>query len=393
MKKTILYVGGFEFPDKNAAAQRVMANAEIFAGLGYDTVFLGIDKSLKFSDVDHVVKNIFNGHVCNSGPYPKSSKEWIKYLSDISVFKQVIEELERVDAVICYNYPAAAFYKIIRYCQQRKIKVIADSTEWYSSYEGSLAFKIIKYLDNAFRIKIMNRITDGLIVSSGFLNRYYKRDNKAVIPTLLSRKNDLPPYYGDSEVTKLIYGGVPFRLGTRLNDRSSAKDRLDKAIELLFEMHKRDVNFCFDIYGVTKEQYLEVLPDDASMLEALSKKVFFHGRCAASELKEIIRHADFSILLRDVNVTSMAGFPTKFTESVNCGIPVITTKTSDLPQYLDEGVNGFFIGDGDGEYDVDKLEKILSMYKSEINEMKRKCFESGTFNLDRWSSEAAKILK
>ena len=29
-KRTILYVGGFELPDKNAAAQRVLSVAKIF---------------------------------------------------------------------------------------------------------------------------------------------------------------------------------------------------------------------------------------------------------------------------------------------------------------------------------------------------------------------------
>ena len=36
MNKSILYLGGFELPDKNAAAQRVMANAKLLREMGFD---------------------------------------------------------------------------------------------------------------------------------------------------------------------------------------------------------------------------------------------------------------------------------------------------------------------------------------------------------------------
>ena len=45
-KRTILYVGGFELPDKNAAAQRVLSVAKIFKSIGYNVIFLGIDKTI-----------------------------------------------------------------------------------------------------------------------------------------------------------------------------------------------------------------------------------------------------------------------------------------------------------------------------------------------------------
>ena len=33
MRDTIIYIGGFELPDKDAAAQRLVANAKIFKEL------------------------------------------------------------------------------------------------------------------------------------------------------------------------------------------------------------------------------------------------------------------------------------------------------------------------------------------------------------------------
>ncbi len=57
-KGTILYVGGFELPDKNAAAHRVLSNGKIFRELGYNVVFIDVDKSLQYeSDILTTKKN------------------------------------------------------------------------------------------------------------------------------------------------------------------------------------------------------------------------------------------------------------------------------------------------------------------------------------------------
>lgn len=46
-RNKILYIGGFELPDKNAAAQRVVSNAKLCRDLGYEVTLIGVDKSIK----------------------------------------------------------------------------------------------------------------------------------------------------------------------------------------------------------------------------------------------------------------------------------------------------------------------------------------------------------
>ena len=42
----VLYLGGFELPDKNAAAQRVLSNAKLLREMGHDVTFAGISKDI-----------------------------------------------------------------------------------------------------------------------------------------------------------------------------------------------------------------------------------------------------------------------------------------------------------------------------------------------------------
>ena len=70
--KKVLYIGGFELPDKNAAAQRVMTNAKLLREMGYEVIFIGISK-----DIAHAPQMV-DGFESRSIAYATSVKEWIK---------------------------------------------------------------------------------------------------------------------------------------------------------------------------------------------------------------------------------------------------------------------------------------------------------------------------
>ena len=69
MSKYILYLVGFELPDKNAAAQRVMANAKLLREMEFDVSFIGISK-----DIDNS-PHILEGFASNPVPYPSITIE------------------------------------------------------------------------------------------------------------------------------------------------------------------------------------------------------------------------------------------------------------------------------------------------------------------------------
>ncbi len=387
-KGVIVYIGGFKLPDKNAAANRVMANAEIFAKLGYSTVLIGIDRNISYGKDVTIIKIKSSDKItCWVTPYPRGKKDWLRYLTSINEFRLITSKYKDIKAVIVYNYQSMAFAKISKYCLKNNIELISDCTEWYDEKEGNMVFHLLKYLDTTIRMKVLNKRVDALILATNYLRNYYKDKKVAVIPTLISMQDYKEPVYTDSNPIRLIYAGTPFRLGKPLKNRNLAKDRLDIAIRLLYKAHKKGVKFIFDIYGITKEQYLEVLSDDTGMLQIMKDSVFFHGRRSNKEIQNLIRKADLSLLLRDKNRRTNVGFPTKFTESINCNVPVITTYTSDLIKYLIETKNGFFIDIKREDLDEEKFIKILSLNADRLKEMKIYCFKSNIFNIENWIEE------
>lgn len=70
-KEILLYVGGFEMPDGNAAAQRVLAIAKALPD-GYNVKFLGLTHCDNYNGM--VV-----GYEYTNLPYPSTKEEWINH--------------------------------------------------------------------------------------------------------------------------------------------------------------------------------------------------------------------------------------------------------------------------------------------------------------------------
>ena len=379
MNKTVLYIGGFELPDKNAAANRVVSNAYIFRKLGYEVLFFGVNKNIEYKKDFQLITKEFEGFVYYENGYPNSFFEWYHYMTSINMILKIINLISDISIVICYNYQAIAYNRVRKYCQRNKITIIADCTEWYGAQSGGVVFNMLKYLDNLIRLRYVNKKVDKLIVVSSYFKKFYKNKETIVLPPLVRNTH----YQDEEEITynkpKLIYAGLPFRLGKRIKSKTQMKDRLDLALRLLHCAHTRGVDFIFDIYGLSKEQYLEALPTDYEIIKDMGEKVHFLGRIPQTELKGKIRAAHFTILLRNNNKTSNFGFPSKVAESISLGTPVVTTKTSDLNRYILERQTGYFLNMGDIDATKNKLCMILSEL-SNIQRMKNICLESGYFD-------------
>lgn len=334
MKRRIVYIGGFELPDKNAAAHRVLNNAKIMQKLGMEVIFVGITHDSCNKDIlktEKVMGN-FRCFTCN---YPKSKKEWIKYLIDATDYIKVIKSVTGIEAVICYNFQALSLRKIINFCKKNNIKCYSDVTEWYSAKGRGIAFWVLKGLDTWYRMKVLHKKQDGLIVISRYLERYYKKcTNIIYIPALTDKEEEKwkEQCVKSNDVILLVYAGSPV-----------LKDRVDKLIEAVPLITRR---FQIDIVGITKAQYLEMYPLHKGILENYSN-IIFHGRLSHLETLEYVKRANYSCFFRDVDRVSMAGFSTKFVEAISCGTPVITNNTSNLSEYIKGYCNGILISGND----------------------------------------------
>jgi Glycosyltransferase len=352
MKIKTLYIGGFELPDKNAAAHRVMSNAKIIRELGGEVVFAGVDKDLSWGTPVLSTKKEDQDFVSYSIPYPKSKKQWIDYLCGIKPYVDVLEHEKNFTSVIFYNFPAIAMKCLMKYCRAHGIKCAADITEWYSARGKGLAFFVLKGIDTWLRMHVFHKQMDGLIVISKYLANYYKNHkNVMLIPPLVDlteKKWANLPQKSDGEVINFVYAGSP-----------GLKDRIDVLISAL-KLVKRPYHL--DVVGLTQEEYLRRMPEDKDFLEH-NESIVFKGRLSHVQTLEYVSAADYSCFFREDDRMTKAGFSTKFVEAISCGTPVLTNKTSNLEDFCHEGKNAILINTIAVYKIVDVIEKLQKRMK------------------------------
>jgi len=378
--KKVLYIGGFELPDKNAAAQRVISNGKALRELGHEVAFVGLTKSPP-------QKYQYQGFHCHELIYPDGIIEWISFLFSIREEAELINRYNP-DVLIFYNYPS---FKLARLRKRFNNKVIfGDITEWYESSGLSLT-SVVKRIDVWLRMRVILPKLDGLIVISDYLESFYngKVKNLINIPPLVDIQEDKWQSFIDSSVPKnkynLVYAGSP---------GAGNKDRLDLVIssvkrarlELGKEIH-------INIIGINKDQFLN---NFGISIEQDIDDIYVHflGRISHLEALGYVKEADYSIFFRDDNLTNRAGFPTKFVESISSGTPVITNPSSCLNFYFEKYPHiGYFINDLTKETLVNGIKLAFSISLDDLESKKIYCKKLEVFDYRKYTNRFHELLK
>ena len=339
--KKVLYLGGFEMPDKNAAAQRVLSIAKALREDGYETLFYGITTTKDlFGEVD--------GFQYEAWPHPNGGKAWFKYALGNGIIDYI--KKKSPDYVILYNFPAFAQEKVIHYCKHHGIKTVGDITEWYRPTS------LPKRIDTFCRMRFSNKHLDGIITISKYLTNYYSNMNVLQLPPLVDKQEGkwgIRPIQRSNDRINLVYIGT-----------GSIKDRLDKIIGGIVQAGKD--KFHLDVIGITKEQFSQIYQQQPP--ESLD--LFFYGRLPHQEALKYLMSADFQIFFRDNIRVNNAGFPTKFVESMSAGIPVITNRISNIDDYIRNGINSFLIDQPAEGQICNVLKKVSMLTREEILQIK-----------------------
>ncbi|MGY3055223.1 glycosyltransferase involved in cell wall biosynthesis [Pedobacter sp. UYEF25] len=384
-KKTIIYIGGFELPDKNAAAQRVIANAKLLRALGYDVVFDGLSKERASDQISQNPVPVF-GFDSFAQQYPKGFTSWLGYVLEFNRYVQLIKKYPDTKAIICYNLPSGSIWRLLNYCKKNSIQLISDCTEWYAApKQGNIVKRLAKKLDINLRMNTLQPKLDGIIAISDFLTDFYqKRGVRTIkVPPLVDVKDEkwINAQLDNWNVPiELLYAGSPFSF----SDTSNVKDRLDLILEALIELSSEGLDFRFQVIGVSKEDVVTFFPNLSTGISALADKVKFHGKLPHQEAVNLLKKCDYSIFLRDKNIVTQAGFPTKFVESISCGIPVLTNKNSNVEDYLIAGENGYWVDMSDGNQIKESLKKALTVSEDQLIKMKQFCHQSHTFDYRKY---------
>ena len=379
--KNVIYIGPFRFPEGDAAAARVLNNGKLLRSLGYNVTFVSWGKGQNISN--NRQKNNLNTHdgfqyIHTEDIDVKQKHIWAGIHNYLFYGRKSLKVLnsfsKNIDYIIAYNPTLYFSLKLILFSKKNGIKLISDLTEWYSSYELPGGKYAPPFWLNEINMRIIQRyFIRKKIVISTYLDKEFSQSNNLILPPLVDilenkwkvHVNVLPKFFGK----RIIYAGNP-----------ENKDQLEHIISSLITCLKSGLNIQLILLGVSKNYFLNssfkneiiLYPNNIQLLEYVPQ----------TQVPNYYKDSDFSIIVRQPNKKNMAGFPTKFVESMMSGCPVICNDISDITKYLKNGINGFLLPTWSIIKIVDLFMNISNMDEQHLKQMKKSAFKCAVENFN-----------
>jgi glycosyltransferase involved in cell wall biosynthesis len=127
----------------------------------------------------------------------------------------------------------------------------------------------------------------------------------------------------------------------------------------------------FRLLGPTKHDLIELLGQSADLLNVLGDTVKPLGRVPRTEVLDALQKAHFTVLLRPDQRYANAGFPSKVPESLAAGAPILLTFTSDLRDYLGDGIAALPVDDCSVVAVTKAIRRALELTPAELRDLRR----------------------
>jgi glycosyltransferase involved in cell wall biosynthesis len=198
-----------------------------------------------------------------------------------------------------------------------------------------------------------------------------------ILPPLIEVNETDLDEKSDSSCIRFIYAG---NLGKN-------KDYIHSAIKA-FQIFENKYDFVFNVYGISRDDYIHRYPDVQDFLRD-TNKVVFHGKVNRDEVIKSVYESDYFVFTRKKTKANTYGFPTKFAESLSLGTAIITNYTSDLSSHLVKDVTGYVVQDMSNQSMKVVLEEIL--LKNKRIKISRK--HRYSFNYHNYVDDFAEFIK
>ena len=305
----------------------------------------------------HFVKNISR----NITTFYKTLKEiWTDFLNDTKGLRGKMQILKDLFLYICIYDRIKNFnpdIAIVHFANARANPVLYNNIIFKTPYIIKMHGTDVFQRPNLFNLKV-KKAYKILIISNFNFNFIKNRDNdidtsKFIIhhcgidtityksKSLLERNNKLPVILSVARLTPM--------------------KGIDTLINASSILHNKGLEHKLIIAGYgTYKKFL----NDLSNSLGIQNFVEFKDYCPPEEVKKLLYSSNLFVL-----ASKIEGIPVSVMEAMSTGLPVITTKITGIPELIDNNINGFLVSPDDPIELSNKIEEILKMTKTELQEI------------------------
>ncbi len=350
----------FSFPEGDAATNRVYTYAR-----GFDlnsknayVICFGNDYQI---DNNGVIENIryfhpFNQTVRNKKFIKRNYFKLKKYFITLKLISNINKE-DKIEVIICYTTEIITHIFTWMLVKKVRAKLIIERSENPLRYyrEG-----LFNRLWGNIRLKLEDMTFDGiLLITRDLVDFYKKRLNgmdrilsvpSTVDPTRFDRpKTNNPdfPYIG-------YFGAINFE-----------RDNVDLLINAFSRVHMKHDKVHLILGGMyndaEKKQVLDLFRSGG-----IEEKAHLLSYISRNEVVRYLINSCLLVLVRRNDPDTNSSFPSKLTEFLCTGNPVIAVSVGEISKYLTDGDTAFLIKPGDVEGLAKKIDYVLYNYQEAL---------------------------
>lgn len=259
----------------------------------------------------------------------------------------------RPDAVVCYSAAPSMITCVLKLLGAKFTLIVSErNTTQQLGFGERMRFFLYRWAD----FIVPNSQSQG-----NFITEHYP--NLAPKVKVITNFVDTDLFVPAPPISPL-QGGTKGGAGVNIIcvGRLAAQKNIPRFIDAIEMLKNKGLRFRVDWYGQDfKNDYSEKCY--ALVKEkGLENVLFFHPQ--TSEVIQKYQESDVLCL-----PSLYEGFPNVLCEAMCCGLPVVCSRVSDVPQIMEEGVNGFIFDPLNVDDMAEKLEKTITLSEEERRKM------------------------
>lgn len=357
-KEAIVIFGDtFTFPEGNAATNRVYTFAKGFHENGIES-FVVCFRNDYVENVSGSVNGIHFHHPFNQTQRSSSfiKRRLVKLKKYFRTYR-IIRSINRDHKIIAINlWTNRLLVQLYVYFLSRVFKTIVIHEH---SEHPLREFQKPVFLKMWGETKSFagTRLCDGIFCISQFLidfyrSRYVKGGKILLVPSTVDIER-----FNIKGVSPLPYDYVAY-----CGSLTIKKDGVDILIDSFSRLAQEKPDIDLVLIGKGDLEFEETAIRRQTEQLNLGGRVHFLGQMSRTDVPAYLAGAKVLALARPTSIVADAGFPSKLTEYLSTGKPVIVTKVGDIPTYLKDNENAFLSEPDSAEAFAVKLKYILDNY-------------------------------
>lgn len=326
-KTAVVFSRGID--DSTAGGQRTISDAICLSNLGYDVYLSGFINSKKSAPISGIKYRPWSSYRGKN-----IIKKFFWFGSSKHISDSVLEINKHIDVIVVYSVLSIAQIKfIIRYCKKYNIKLVFDVVEFQNFVQQTFRSFFTYYLPNMYINKIAIKKEHYVIAISEYLFDFFSKKgirtiklpfvNMAVTESTCKKINKL------ENIRIFLYAGSPGK-----------KDNLFYMINAYSNLSSADLKKSRFVIAGPDSKLLYKIGITPALIEKCQGSLILINKLPFSELEKIYFLTDFSILYKNSHMRhAKADFPSKVSQCLSYGIPLVANMSSDLKYFLSNSYN------------------------------------------------------